>query len=128
LARREDATTFMVLLAAFDLLLQRLTGQTDLVVGAPVAGRVWPGVEKLLGLFMNSVALRADLSGDPAFSELVRRVRGIARAALAHQTQPFGTLLAEVQPERSPSYTPVFQVQFNMLRSKGRVLNLPGVQ
>ncbi|MEP7358541.1 MAG: condensation domain-containing protein, partial [Anaerolineales bacterium] len=127
LARREGATTYMVLLAAFDVLLQRLTGQADLVVGAPIAGRVRPEFEKLIGVFINSLALRGDLSGDPAFAELVRRVGGMARAAYAHQALPFGTLLAEIQPERSPSYTPVFQVLFNMIRSRGRVLNLPGV-
>jgi amino acid adenylation domain-containing protein len=128
LARREDATTFTVLLSAFNLLLQRLTGQTDLVVGAPIAGRTRPEFERLIGVFINSLALRADLTGDPPFDELVRRMRTVVRQGIGHQALPFARLLAELQPERSQSHTPLFQVQFNMFRKRGRLLDLPGVQ
>ena len=127
LARREDATTFMVLLAAFDVLLTRLTGQYDVVVGAPIAGRQRPELARLIGDFINSLALRADLSGDPTFTELVRRVRAMARSAYAHQSLPFGTLLAALEAERSASYTPVFQVQINRLRTRNRPLRLAGI-
>jgi amino acid adenylation domain-containing protein len=115
LARRESVTLFMTLLAAFKALLARYTGQHDIVVGTPVANRTIAGVEGLVGCFLNVLALRTDLSGDPAFVELLRRERETALAAYAHQDVPFELLLEALQPQRDLSRSPLFQVLFNML-------------
>ncbi|HSF41682.1 MAG TPA: amino acid adenylation domain-containing protein, partial [Thermoanaerobaculia bacterium] len=111
----ESASLFMVLLAGFELLLNRQSGQDDVVVGTPVAGRLRPEVEDLIGFFLNTLVLRTGLSGRPTFRELVRRVRETALSAFAHQDVPFERLLQEIQPERDLSRTPLFQVFFNML-------------
>ncbi|HYG63482.1 MAG TPA: amino acid adenylation domain-containing protein, partial [Thermoanaerobaculia bacterium] len=111
----ERASLFMVLLAAFKLLLSRLSGQQDVVVGSPVAGRERREFEGLIGFFLNTLALRTDLSGRPTFRELLRRVRTVALEAYSHQEVPFEMLLADLQPERDLSRTPLFQVMFNML-------------
>ncbi|HSF39107.1 MAG TPA: non-ribosomal peptide synthase/polyketide synthase [Thermoanaerobaculia bacterium] len=115
LARREGATLFMVLLAAFSALLARLSGQDDVVVGAPVAGRVREETEPLVGCFLNNVALRTSLSGTPSFRELLARARATALEAYAHQDVPFEKLLEELAPKRDLSRTPIFQVFLNML-------------
>ena len=106
------ATLFMGLLAAFDELLHRYTGQTDLVIGTPIANRTRSDIEGLVGLFVNTLVLRADLSGDPPFSELVRRVRDVALDAYTYQELPFEKLVVELQPERVLSHGPLFQVMF----------------
>src|SRR5436305_3424658 len=105
----------MVLLAALSLLLARLCGQDDVVVGAPIAGRQRAETEELIGLFLNTLALRTDLSGDPTFRELLARVRETTLGAYAHQDIPFEALLADLKPARDLSRTPVFQVLLNML-------------
>ncbi|HSK79061.1 MAG TPA: non-ribosomal peptide synthase/polyketide synthase, partial [Thermoanaerobaculia bacterium] len=115
LARREGATLFMVLLAAFQALLARLSGQDDVVVGAPVAGRVREETEPLIGCFLNNVTLRTSLSGTPSFRELLARARATALEAYAHQDVPFEKLLEELAPKRDLSRTPIFQVFLNML-------------
>jgi amino acid adenylation domain-containing protein len=110
LGQREQATLFMTLLAAFQVLLLRYSGQDSFAVGAPVAGRLQPGTENLIGFFANTLALRADLSGDPSFRELLHRVRETALAAYDHQEMPFGLLVQELCPRRDPGSHPVFQV------------------
>ena len=113
LGRRSSATPFMTLLAALAALLGRHSGQTDLVVGAPVAGRDRGETHGLIGFFLNTLPLRCDLAGDPAFAELLRRVRGTVLEAFAHQDLPFEHLLEELRLVRDPSRTPLFQVFCN---------------
>jgi len=124
LARCHDATLFMVLLAAFDVLLARLSGATDLVVGSPIARRDSGEVEGLIGLFVNTLALRADLGGDPSFLELLEQVRGTVLDALANQELPFEMLVQHLEPQREPGRTPLFQVAFAMQGSSGQTLEL----
>jgi amino acid adenylation domain-containing protein len=114
LARREGATPFMALLAGFQVWLHRITGRDDLAVGVPSANRGRPEIERLIGFFVNSLVMRVDLSGDPAFSEALARVREAALFAYAHPDLPFEKLVAELAPERDLSRTPVFQVVFSM--------------
>ena len=110
--RREGVTTFMTLLAAFDALLYRLTGRTDIVVGAPIANRDRIDLEGIIGFFTNTLVLRTDLNGDPSFSGLVKRVREVALGAYTHRDLPFEALVEVLQPERDLSYSPLFQVMF----------------
>ena len=105
-------TPFMTLLASFQVLLYRYTGQEDLVVGSPVANRRRPEVEGLIGFFVNTLVLRADLSGNPSFSEFLLRVRETCIGADANQDLPFEKLVQELQPERDQSRNPLFQVMF----------------
>ncbi|MGW4115980.1 amino acid adenylation domain-containing protein [Actinosynnema sp. NPDC004786] len=112
LARHEGATPFMAVLAAFLVLLHRYSREEDIVVGTPVAGRGRREVEGLIGLFTNTLALRADLSGEPSFRELVGRVRRTCLGAYAHQEVPFERLVEELRPARDRSRTPIFQVSF----------------
>jgi amino acid adenylation domain-containing protein len=127
LSAREGATPFMTLLAAFKLLLARHSGQDDVPVGTPVAGRTRPELESLIGVFLNLLVLRTDVSGNPAFSTLLKRVREVALGAYAHQDVPFERLLSELQPPRDASRTPLFQVLFNMMSFPVEAPNLPGL-
>jgi amino acid adenylation domain-containing protein len=120
------ASLFMVLIAGFAALLHRFSGQDNILVGTPVAGRVRPEVEGLIGFFLNTLVLRTDLAGRPGFAELVRRVREVAVGAYAHQDVPFEKLLAELQPERDLSRTPLFQVFFNLANFAEEEIRLPG--
>lgn len=112
LCQREEATPFMILLAVYYILLQRYTAEEDVVVGSPIAGRCLAETEPLIGLFINVLALRANLSGNPTFRELLQRVKDVAFGAFAHQDLPFETLVKEVQPDRTLSHNPLFQVMF----------------
>jgi natural product biosynthesis luciferase-like monooxygenase protein len=114
LGRRRGCTLYMVLLTAFNAVLGRRACKEDIVIGSPIANRNWPETESLIGSFMNSLALRADLSGDPGFAELLARVRKVCLDAYAHQDLPFEKLVAELQPVRATSYSPIFQVMFIM--------------
>ena len=113
LGRRERATLFMVTLAAYQALLFRLTGQEDFCVGAPTAGRVHREMEGIIGCFMNTLPIRANLEGNPTFVELLQRVRRTTLDAFTHQALPFGRIVHELRPPRNPSYTPLFQVVFD---------------
>ncbi|HET7460819.1 MAG TPA: amino acid adenylation domain-containing protein [Longimicrobium sp.] len=114
LARREGATLFMVLLAAFDAVVHRWSGAEDIVVGTPIANRTRPELEGLIGFFDNTLALRTDLSGDPTFAALLRLVRETTLEAYAHQDVPFEKLVDELKAERSLSHAPLFQVMFTL--------------
>ena len=111
--RREGATLFMLMLAAFEALLARYTGRTDFLLGSGVANRRHSEVETLIGMVVNTLVLRADLAGDPTLSELVRRARGAALGLQAHQELPFEKLVAALQPERDLSRNPLFQHMFS---------------
>jgi amino acid adenylation domain-containing protein len=127
LSRMENATLFMTLLSAFQILLQRYTGQDEIVVGTPIAGRNRPEIESLIGFFINSLALRCDLSGDPTFRQVIGQTREVTLGAYAHQDLPFEKILEELQPERSLGYTSLFQVFFNMLNLEIEQLELSGL-
>ncbi|HEX5868976.1 MAG TPA: condensation domain-containing protein, partial [Longimicrobium sp.] len=128
LGQREGATLYMVLLGAFQVLLARYGGSEDVVVGSPIAGRTRREVEGLIGFFVNTLALRTDLSGDPTFRQVLRRVREVTLGAYDHQDVPFEQLVAELQPERSLSHSPLFQAMFTWGTTEGVEGGLPGVR
>ena len=112
LGREEGATPFMTHLAAFQVLLYRYTGQEDILVGTPIANRNWAEIEGLIGFFVNTLVLRGKLTGNPTFREFLGQVREVCLGAYDHQDLPFERLVQELQPERSMSRSPVFQVAF----------------
>ncbi len=127
LCLREGVTLFMLLLAAFQTLLYRYTGQPDIVVGTPIAGRSRSELENLIGFFINTLILRADLSGNPCFLDLLRQVKEVALGAYAHQDLPFEKLVEELQPERDLSHMPLVQVLFALQNTPDAALDLPGL-
>ena len=112
LSRQEDCTLFQTLLAAFQVLLHRYTGQHDIVVGSPIANRNHIEIEKLIGFFANTLVMRSDLSGNPTFRELLSQVREMTLDAYAHQDLPFEKLVDELQPQRDLSHAALIQVLF----------------
>jgi amino acid adenylation domain-containing protein len=127
LARRRGVTPFMLLLAAWQTLLHRHTGQEDFSVGTPIAGRNRREIERLIGFFVNTLVMRGDLSGHPSFEELLARVRRAALAAYAHQDLPFEKLVEELRPPRDLAHTPLFQMMFALQNAPLRGVELPGL-
>ena len=119
MSRREGVTLFMTLLAAFDVLLMRYAGQDDVVVGSTIAGRNHAETEGLIGFFINTLALRTDVSGNPSFIELTRRVKETAVAAYAQQELPFDRIVEDLHPERDPGSTPFFRIMFQFKTTTG---------
>ncbi|WP_214111364.1 non-ribosomal peptide synthetase, partial [Acrocarpospora catenulata] len=120
LSRDNDATVYMVLLAALQVLLSRLTGQTDITVGTPAAGRDHPDTAGLIGFFVNTLVLRADLSDNPTFRHLLQRTRTTTLDALAHQHTPFERVVEHLNPVRTPGRTPLFSVLFTYSKEESR--------
>ena len=125
---QDGATLFMVMLAAFNTLLYRYTGQTDIGVGTPIANRKWLLTEGLVGTFVNTLVMRAQLSGRLSFRELLRRIRTTALNAYTHQDLPFAKLVAELRPERDLSHSPLFQVMFNLVNVPAPAITMQGLQ
>ncbi|MBA2283897.1 MAG: amino acid adenylation domain-containing protein, partial [Ktedonobacteraceae bacterium] len=127
LGQQTGTTVFMVLLATFDVLLYRYTGQTDLIVGTPIANRRRPEIEGLIGFFVNTLAMRVNLDGNPTFLALLERVKEVALGAYAHQDLPFERLVEELQPERHLSHTPLVQVLFAVQNARMEPQQIPGL-
>jgi amino acid adenylation domain-containing protein/FkbM family methyltransferase len=127
LGRREGTTLFMTLLAAFQTLLYRYSGQTDIVVGCPIASRTSDETEDLMGFFINIIVLRTDFSGTPAFEQLLRRVKDVALGAYANQDLPFDKLVEELRPTRDPGRTPLFQVLFDLQNDSKKKWEVTGL-
>ncbi|MFS8070172.1 MAG: non-ribosomal peptide synthetase, partial [Byssovorax sp.] len=128
LSRREGATLFMTLHAAFDVLLHRYTGQADIVVGSPIANRTRAETEALLGLFINTLVLRVEITPELSFEDLIARVREVCLGAYAHQDTPFERLVQRLDPERDPGRSPLFQVIFNLQNAPRSALALPDLR
>jgi len=127
LSRREGATPFMTLLAAFQILLMRYSGHEDIAVGTPIANRTRAKTEALIGFFANTLVLRTRVAEDLSFQSLLARVRDVCLEAYAHQDVPFERLVEELQPERALGETPLFQVMFVLQNAPLPPLELPGL-
>ncbi|HXQ70080.1 MAG TPA: amino acid adenylation domain-containing protein, partial [Pyrinomonadaceae bacterium] len=127
-SRRSDRTLFMTMFAAFVALLHRYTNQEDFCIGTGLANRRLKETEGLLGMIINTVALRADLSGDPSFEELLHRVREVTVGAYANQDLPFDRVIEAIQPARSLSYSPLFQVAFSFHDAPLVEIDLPDLK
>ena len=128
LSQREGVTMFMLLLAGFQVLLSRSSGQEEIVVGSPIANRNRSETEGLIGFFVNTLALRTSVGGNPRFGELLGRVREVCLGGYAHQDVPFEKLVEELEPERSLSHTPLFQVMMMLQNAPQGSLELPGLE
>jgi len=127
LSRREGATLFMTLLAAWKLLLARYSGQDDIMVGTPIANRTRAETEPLIGFFVNTLVLRTDLAGNPSFREVLRRTRATCLEAYVHQDLPFEQVVEALQPTRDLSRNPLFQISFALQNTPGATLELPNI-
>jgi amino acid adenylation domain-containing protein len=127
LAREQEATLFMVLLAALGVVLARYSGQDDVVVGSPIANRQDPALEDLIGFFVNSLVFRVRIPADASFADLLRDVRHTALEAYQHQDIPFERLVEALAPERQLNTTPLFQVTFSLQNAPGAGPRLPGL-
>jgi len=127
LSQREGVTLYMTLLAAFQVLLSKYSGQEDILVGSPIANRNQPNTGDLIGCFLNTLVMRTDLSGDPTFDELLRRVREVALGAFENQDLPFEKIVSELKPERSLSHSPIFQVMFVLENAPARPVKIKGL-
>ncbi|WP_163998551.1 non-ribosomal peptide synthase/polyketide synthase [Pyxidicoccus caerfyrddinensis] len=127
LCQREGVTSFMALLAGFQSLLSRYSGQTDVVVGTDIAGRTHADTEGLIGFFVNQLVMRGDLSGDPSFRELLGRTRQATLGAYAHQDVPFEELVRVLNPERNLAHAPIFQVKLVLQNAPAAELRVPGL-
>jgi non-ribosomal peptide synthetase component F len=128
LRRREGVTLYMVLLAAFQLLLSRWSGQKDVVVGSPIAGRRHQATESMIGFFVNTLVMRTNLSGNPTFRELLGRVQKVTLGAYTHQDLPFEKLVEELALRRDLSRQAMFQVMFTLQNQPVTGLEWPGVK
>ncbi|WP_138505990.1 non-ribosomal peptide synthetase [Nostoc sp. PA-18-2419] len=127
LSQESNVTLFMTLLAAFTVLLYRYSHQEDIVIGSPIANRNRKEIEPLIGFFVNMLVLRIDVSGDPAFSELIQQVKKVTLAAYDHQELPFEKLVQELHPERNLSYGPLYQVSFVLQNTPREVFQLQDI-
>jgi hypothetical protein len=128
LTKREEVTVFMLMLAAFSLLLSRYSGQDDIIIGTVIAGRQRLELERLIGFFINTLVLRVDLSGDKSFATLLRRVRQTALAAYANQDLPFDKLISELQPGRNVNPSLLFQASLVVQNTPQSSINLEGLR
>ncbi|MBE8992053.1 amino acid adenylation domain-containing protein, partial [Nostoc sp. LEGE 12450] len=127
LSQQQGVTLFMTLLAAYNTLLYRYTGQTDILVGTPIANRDRTEIEGLIGFFVNTLVMRTNLAENPTFNELLPRIREMALSAYAHQDLPFEMLVETLQPERDMSHTPLFQVMFALQNAPMSEIELTGL-
>lgn len=127
LSKKSESTLFMLLLAAFSILLSRYSRQKDIVVGSPIANRNRSEIEGIIGFFVNTLVLRADLEGNPSFWELLKQIRKTSLDAYANQDVPFEQLVEALRPERNLSHTPLFQVMFSLENAPMSKLELPGL-
>ncbi|WP_424533408.1 amino acid adenylation domain-containing protein [Sphaerisporangium viridialbum] len=129
IATQAQASLFMTLLAGFQTMLSRYTGQNDIAVGTPTAGRTHTETENLIGLFVNSLVLRTDLTGDPTFTELLHQVKNTALAAYDHQDLPFERIVEELAPQRDLTRNPLFQTMLVLqTTTETQTWNLPGIE
>ncbi|MCP4277204.1 MAG: amino acid adenylation domain-containing protein [Gammaproteobacteria bacterium] len=127
IAQAQGASMFMLMQAAFDVLLARYAGTEDVVIGTPIAGRQHTELESVIGFFLNTLVLRTNITGNPTFIELLERVRKVTLSAYDHQDLPFEKLVEELRPEREPSHSPLFQVLFNLRTQNGGALEWHGL-
>ncbi|CAK0450244.1 non-ribosomal peptide synthetase [Burkholderia pseudomallei] len=127
LSQRHGVTPYMTLLSSWAAVLSRLSGQEEVVIGSPVAGRNRTEVEPLIGFFVNTLALRLDLSSEPTVGELLKRTKAQVLSAQAHQDLPFDQVVERVKPPRSTAHPPLFQVMFDWHNTPARALTMPGL-
>ncbi|MFN5242778.1 MAG: amino acid adenylation domain-containing protein [Aphanizomenon sp.] len=127
LTQQSDATLFMIMLAAFVILLYRCSGQDDILIGSPMAGRNRQEIQSLIGYFVNTVVLRTKLTGNPNFREILNQVRQVATDAHNYQDIPYNQVVEVLNPQRNLSYNPVFQILFDLQHSLTDKLQLPGL-